>query len=428
LAEYTNAGDSSFTTGTWQVGDVNGDGKTDLIHMAGNGLVITWLSQGNGQYSLAGYTGSVDTCFTCGTWQFGDVNGDGKIDLIHLANNTGVVMTWLSEGNGQYSIVGFTLPGDACLVTCGTWQVGDFNGDGRTDLLHLVGNGSIITWLSKGNGQYTGTGYQNAGDTCFTCGSWIAGDANGDGKTDMVHNAGNGLVITWFVAPASNDVALSFVNGLGASTKITYQPLTNAVVYSKDSTAVYPVMDLQGPLNVVSRVDTSNGLGGTYSSTYTYAGAKLDLSGRGFLGFRQMAAKDIQTNIVQTTNYRQDFPYLGMAASISSALGSTVLNQTTNTYQFSNVSGAASISSPSVTSAPYRVSLSQNVSSGSDLDGTALPTVTSANQYDAYGNATQVVVSTPDGFSKTTANTFTNDTTNWYLGRLIGATVTSVAP
>jgi hypothetical protein len=220
----------------------------------------------------------------------------------------------------------------------------------------------------------------------------------------------------------------SITSALGAVTTITYQPLTNSAAYTKDRTSTYPVQDIQNALFVVSRVATSNGIGGVYSSTYTYAGAKLDLSGRGFLGFRQMAAKDIQTNIVQTTNYRQDFPYLGMAASISSALGSTVLNQTTNTYQFSNTSGAVSISSPSGTSAPYRVSVSQGVAHSTDLDGTALPTVTTTYQYDAFGNATQVIASTPDGFSKTTANTFTNDTTNWYLGRLSAATVTSVAP
>jgi hypothetical protein len=40
----------------------------------------------------------------------------------------------------------------------------------------------------------------------------------------------------------------------------------------------------------------------------------------------------------------------------------------------------------------------------------------------------QVSVSTPDGFSKTTSNTYTNDPTTWYLGRLTRATVTSVAP
>jgi hypothetical protein len=68
------------------------------------------------------------------------------------------------------------------------------------------------------------------------------------------------------------------------------------------------------------------------------------------------------------------------------------------------------------------------VSSGADLDGSALPKVTTANLYDAYGNATLVMVSTPDGFSKTTVNTCSNDTANWYLGRLVGASVTSVAP
>jgi hypothetical protein len=74
------------------------------------------------------------------------------------------------------------------------------------------------------------------------------------------------------------------------------------------------------------------------------------------------------------------------------------------------------------------VYLTQNVSSGADLGGSVLPTVTTSNQYDAYLNATQVVVSTPDGFSKATTNTYTNDVTNWYLGRLTRATVANVAP
>ena len=57
-----------------------------------------------------------------------------------------------------------------------------------------------------------------------------------------------------------------------------------------------------------------------------------------------------------------------------------------------------------------------------------IPTATTSFQYDGYGNATQVVVSMPDGFSKTTANTYTNDTANWLLGRLTESSVTSVSP
>jgi hypothetical protein len=169
---------------------------------------------------------------------------------------------------------------------------------------------------------------------------------------------------------------------------------------------------------VVSRVDTSNGVGGTYSSTYAYSGARLDLSGRGFLGFGQMTVKDLQTGIADTTSYRQDFPFIGLVSSTNRALGTQTLGQSTSTYQSYDTSGTA----------PYHVYLTQNVSSGADLDGSALPTVTTTNQYDAYLNATQVVVSTPDGFSKTTTNTYTNDVTNWYLGRLTRATVTNVAP
>jgi hypothetical protein len=116
-----------------------------------------------------------------------------------------------------------------------------------------------------------------------------------------------------------------------------------------------------------------------------------------------------------------------MVASATRTLGAQTLGQSTNTYQFSNAAGtAAAAISPS--SAPYRVLLSQNVASGFDLDASPLPTATTSYLYDQYNNATQVAVSTPDGFSKTTASTYTNDLTNWFLGRLTRATVTSVVP
>jgi len=177
-----------------------------------------------------------------------------------------------------------------------------------------------------------------------------------------------------------------------------------------------------------------DGIGGTYSSTYYYAGAKADQSGRGFLGFRQMQVTDLQTSISATTFFRQDYPYIGLTASAGNFTSAGLwLNSVTNTYQFSNASGGATVSTPSNSSAPYRVSVSASSAASADLNDTAMPTVTTTSQYDAYGNPTQVAVSTSvngvaDGFSKTTTNTYTNDTTNWFLGRLTGATVTSTTP
>jgi len=106
-------------------------------------------------------------------------------------------------------------------------------------------------------------------------------------------------------------------------------------------------------------------------------------------------------------------------------VGSQTISQSTNTYQFSNWAGTTTIDR---FSAPYQISLQQNVSRGADLDGSVLPTTMTTNQYDALGNPTQMVVSTSDGFSKATTNRYTNDKTNWHLGQLNRAAVTAVAP
>jgi hypothetical protein len=204
-------------------------------------------------------------------------------------------------------------------------------------------------------------------------------------------------------------------NGL-TSTSISYAPLTNTAVYSKYTNASYPVQDINSPIYVVSRVDAPNGLGGTYAATYTYGGGKLDLTGRGFLGFRWMIATDLQTGIKQETDYRLDYPFIGLVDSVTKWLPSvTTLSYSANTYACP-------------CSTPAQVFLTQTVNYSFDLDGTAVPYVTTTYQYDMLSNATQVVVSTSDGFSKTTTNTYTNDTTNWVLGRLTSSIVTSVAP
>ena len=45
-----------------------------------------------------------------------------------------------------------------------------------------------------------------------------------------------------------------------------------------------------------------------------------------------MKVTDLQTNIVQTTTYRQDYPYLYLVASEAQTLGASTLGATSNTY------------------------------------------------------------------------------------------------
>jgi hypothetical protein len=292
-----------------------------------------------------------------------------------------------------------------------------------------VGGGNGTFNLVGGNPS-TGSGEINNWDWSGGY-SALSADVNGDGKSDLVLTlpSAGGLYLYSLSASVSFPGLLADVTtGLGSTTSITYSPLTDSSVYAKDSNAVYPEVDVQGPLYVVSRIDAPNGVGGTYSSSYSYAGAKLDLSGRGYLGFRQMTVTDVQTGVVQTTTYRQDFPYVGLVASRTKTLNGTTLNSTTNSYEFSNASGGSTVGSPSNAAAPYQVSLQQSVVASTDLDGTTLPPVTTNYVYDGFGNPTQVSVTTPDGYSKTTVNSYTNDTANWLLGRLTRAAVTSVTP
>jgi RHS repeat-associated protein len=60
--------------------------------------------------------------------------------------------------------------------------------------------------------------------------------------------------------------------------------------------------------------------------------------------------------------------------------------------------------------------------------GQLLTTTITTNQYDDYGNPTQIVVDSGNGYTETTTNTYINDTSRWILGRLTQAVVSKTAP
>jgi hypothetical protein len=69
-----------------------------------------------------------------------DVNGDGKTDDVYIYPPGHVVWTFLSEGNGQYQAETYSL-GSGFDAGSGTWLTGDVNGDGKTDLIYSLGSG-----------------------------------------------------------------------------------------------------------------------------------------------------------------------------------------------------------------------------------------------------------------------------------------------
>ncbi len=203
---------------SWQVvgtGDFNGDGRDDLLWRNGStGQITDWLAQANGSFvgNDANALGTIGT-----SWQVagtGDFNGDGRSDIL-WRDNTGAVTNSLGQSNG-----GFASNAANFWTTIPTsWQIagtGDFNGDGRADILwRNPTTGEITNWLGQANGSFVGND-ANFYTTIPT--SWQVegiGDFNGDGRDDLLwRNGSTGQTTDWLAQPNGSFVG-NDANALG---------------------------------------------------------------------------------------------------------------------------------------------------------------------------------------------------------------------
>jgi len=196
----TNNGDNSFLqlNAGWTVsgiGDFNGDGRDDILFRDANGVIFDYLGTASG-----GFTANTSNLYTdiADAWHVsgvGDFNGDGRDDIL-FRNDNGAITNFLGTANG-----GIVNNGDNIYtVVDNAWHiagVGDFNGDGRDDMLWRNDNGAVFTFLSTANG-----GVINNGDNSYAAMSNVwhveaIGDYNGDGRDDILWRHDNGTVIDW---------------------------------------------------------------------------------------------------------------------------------------------------------------------------------------------------------------------------------------
>jgi YD repeat-containing protein len=247
---------------------------------------------------------------------FGDFNGDGKSDLLYFDANA----SW------QYRFstgVGFTAesagPG---LVAYGAgWVIKDWDGDGYDDALgpHTASG----TWhLMRSSGEAFAAPVTTGIALGSGTSSYTITDLNGDGLKDLAYrDSANAWRYRLHSLDTSlPDLLVSAQDGFGATASFTYLPLTNSAVYTKGTGATYPTVDVQAGRWVVSRWTASDGTGGntTFDQNFTYEAARRDLQGRGFLGFAKRTSVDTRLghNLKTIETYRQDFPYLGALASL----------------------------------------------------------------------------------------------------------------
>ena len=188
------------------VGDVNLDGRQDLaVAQSGStpSLVSVLLGNGDGSFQpariFATGQGSLSVAI-------GDVNGDGRPDLVAANYYSNDVSVLLGNGDGTFQAAqSFPTAG----MNPVTVAVGDFNGDGRPDLAVTNGAnttsgavpGNLAVLLGNGDGTFQAARTIDVGITP----AFVAvRDVNGDGRPD--------LAVANF---RSNDVSVLLGNGDG---------------------------------------------------------------------------------------------------------------------------------------------------------------------------------------------------------------------
>src|SRR5688572_24730185 len=158
-------------------GDFNGDQRLDLAALTGDfsgGTQITvWTNDGRGRFAV--FTNQPLGAIAR-TIAAGDVNNDGKLDLVTVNYPLDSISAFLGKGNGIFEarhsglMVNNVSPG----VT-----LGDFNGDGWLDA--AIGSYDVRIALGNGTGFFTvSTNYPSALVYALT-----AVDLNGDGNVDL---------------------------------------------------------------------------------------------------------------------------------------------------------------------------------------------------------------------------------------------------
>ena len=169
---------SDAAEGPFLVGDFNGDGKPDLVF---TDYVTIYLGNGDGTFA-----NPINVCACNGlnpngtatmiSVQIGDFNHDGRTDILC---GTSIL---LSNGDGTFNVAGSVGAVSMEAVVL----VADFNRDGVPDVLLRTISGNLAVVLARGDGTFGSEMVLNYLIPPNSYWKFLAGDFNGDGVIDLI--------------------------------------------------------------------------------------------------------------------------------------------------------------------------------------------------------------------------------------------------
>ena len=179
---------------TTVVGDINNDGKMDVVTTTTNssGSASIYLP-GNGDGTFGApqfFTTGLQTRYL----QLADLNGDGNLDLVAGSFANGTLAVLFGHGDGTFDApVSYPAPGINSALTLQSFAIGDLNGNGKPDIVAINPSGGFIqVLLNDGSGKFHPPLSVALGNTPVAI---VSGDFDGDGHADLAEvNAADGTL------------------------------------------------------------------------------------------------------------------------------------------------------------------------------------------------------------------------------------------
>lgn len=170
--------------------DFNNDGNTDLaVTLPQNGTVVILLGDGAGGFATGSAPGGYANPPTVvnnlygypSNIKAGDLNNDGKIDLVVMTPNSNRFSVLLGDGTGNFTAVQGQTLGTGSYID--DLAIADFNTDGKQDLAVVrSGQNTVYVLPGLGNGNFASPAALSIAGAPV---SIIAADFNNDGKPDL---------------------------------------------------------------------------------------------------------------------------------------------------------------------------------------------------------------------------------------------------
>lgn len=191
--------------------DINGDGKDDIVYQDGFNVYYCANTTSDGLFSFADpikiYDGLYDHYVR--NISTGDIDGDGKTDIFFVNSSTSFGSFVVLRNNSQNNTVSYTPNyfSTRSIPYCG--KLGDFDGDGKPDVVTGDDSYYSVTSVLKNNSTPGLISFAKAVEFPESAHAIAVADFDGDNKADIVLSSYNNDRIR-ILRNKSNEVTISY--------------------------------------------------------------------------------------------------------------------------------------------------------------------------------------------------------------------------